>query len=284
MPTDTQVIRDALVKLDAALLVIDPLMAYLDDRVNAHRDQDIRRALAPLMRVADDTGAAVILVRHLTKGDSSNAVYRGGSIGIIGAARLGYAIAHDPHDDTRAVLAPTKANIAAMPTALAYRLVHDERHGCARIVWHGPVGYTATDLLRPPAEPDQTTEWLTGYLTDHDGQAPASEVFHAAEQAGIAARTLQRARSRARVITRREGFPSHTVWRLPSSPDASHATPSKAGATGTTGATGATGATRQTRPTDIGPCARCGGPTRRYGPDADGPTCTNCRNTRGRTA
>lgn len=280
LPTDTQVIRDALIKVDAALLVIDPLMAYLDGSVNAHRDQDIRRALAPLMRVADETGTAVVLVRHLTKGDSTNAVYRGGgSIGIIGAARLGYAVARDPGDEDRAVLAPTKANIAAMPQAIAYRLFHEDAHGCARIAWDGPVGYTAGDLLKPPTEADPTVEWLTSYLTDHDGQAPASEVLAAAEQAGIAGRTLQRVRSRAGVTARREGFPAHTVWRLPSSTDASgdtsHAKPPKGGATGTTGATGAT---------HIGPCARCGHPARRYGPNAEGPLCTTCRNSKGGTA
>src|SRR5690606_35188000 len=59
LPTDIELIRDALRQVDAALLVIDPLMAYLASSVNAHRDQDIRRALAPLMRAAEDAGVAV---------------------------------------------------------------------------------------------------------------------------------------------------------------------------------------------------------------------------------
>lgn len=287
LPTDTETIRDALVKLDAALLVIDPLMAYLDGNVNAHRDQDIRRALAPLMRVADETRTAVLLVRHLTKGDASNAVYRGGgSIGIIGAARLGYAIARDPNDEARAVLAATKANIAAMPQALAYHLEDDQRHGCARIEWDGPVGYTAGDLLKPPAEPDPTTEWLTAYLTEHEGQAPASEVLEAAEKAGIAERTLYRARTRAGVTTQRAGFQGPSMWWLPvAMPDGIGNPPSRQEASdGRAGRCGRTGMSEATQATDVGPCALCGSPVRRYGSNAEGPICGPCRDGPGGTA
>ncbi len=76
--------------------VVDPLTAYLGAEVNAHRDTDIRRALFPLGRLAEETGAAVLVVRHLNKGGSSNPLYRGGgSIGIIGAARSGLLVAKD---------------------------------------------------------------------------------------------------------------------------------------------------------------------------------------------
>ena len=66
-------------------------MAFLGATANSFRDQDVRRALAPLARLAETLGAAVIIVRHLTKNSAEgNPLYRGGaSIGIIGAARSG---------------------------------------------------------------------------------------------------------------------------------------------------------------------------------------------------
>src|ERR1051325_4108665 len=72
-------------RVAAVLVVVDPLMAYLAPSVNSWRDHDVRQALFPLAQVADVTGAAVLIIRHLTKG-TGPAIYRGGgSIGL-GAA------------------------------------------------------------------------------------------------------------------------------------------------------------------------------------------------------
>jgi hypothetical protein len=309
LPTDVDTIRDALLSVDGALLVIDPLMACLADNINAHKDQDVRRALAPLARAAEQTGTAVVIVRHLTKGDSDKALYRGGgSIGIIGAARIGYTVGRHPDDrdnSQRAVLAAVKANICSKPASLAYHLTGDETHGCARVDWEGEVPYTANDLVRTPnadrgAENDPAAQWLLDYLTDHDGEAPVDDIYAAGTTAGISERTLRRARTRAGVIAGRSGFPARAVWRLPSPAttghdggrtgrtDAEHdgehqsgrhpLSPGRTGRTGRTGQSGRTGRTDSTDPTVIGPCARCGRPTRRYGDDADGTLCTACTN------
>ncbi|MQA06643.1 MAG: AAA family ATPase [Streptosporangiales bacterium] len=299
LPTDTELVRDALRQVDAALLVIDPLMAYLAPSVNAHRDQDIRRALAPLMRAAEDAGAAVVLVRHLTKGDGASAIYRGGgSIGIIGAARLGFTVARhpdDPQNAGRAVIAGTKANITATPASLAYHLVDDPDNGCARVEWEGTVDYSADDLLRPPATTptggtqDTAAQWLTTYLTDQGGEAPLDDLLDAAREAGIPERTLYRSRTRAGVLSERTGYPARAVWRLstpPAETAGSAAAPDAggAGSTGGTGGTGSTGSTGRTETPAIGPCARCQRPTRRYGDHATGTLCAACRTSQGGTA
>jgi len=153
LPADLDAVEGMVKDKQAALVVVDPLMAFLSGQVDSHRDQDIRRVLASLGYMAARTGAAVVIVRHMNKGQGS-ALYRGsGSIGIIGAARAGLLVAPDPEDEDRRVLALTKSNLAKMPQALAYRLVDDERYSCARVVWDGVTSHTATDLLRPP-DPD----------------------------------------------------------------------------------------------------------------------------------
>jgi hypothetical protein len=84
----------------------------------------VRSLLLPLAKMADDTGAAVLVVRHMNKGGGQNALYRGGgSIGIIGAARAGILAAPDPQDESRRVVAVTKSNLAEMPPALTYRVL-----------------------------------------------------------------------------------------------------------------------------------------------------------------
>src|SRR5918997_427133 len=93
---DLDAIEAAIGRVGAALVVIDPLMAFLTGKTDSHKDQDIRRGLAPLAALAERKGAAVLLVRHLNKSAGGNALYRGGgSIGIIGAARAGLVVAPD---------------------------------------------------------------------------------------------------------------------------------------------------------------------------------------------
>jgi hypothetical protein len=117
----------------------------------------------------------------------------------------------------------TKSNLAAMPEALAYRLATDERHGVARIVWDGATGHTAADLLRvrrddpddQPTARSEAAEVLRVILAD--GPLPAREVKQLARDAGIAERTLDRAREEIGAVTRHEGFGkgSRWLWSLP---------------------------------------------------------------------
>src|SRR5438034_629662 len=78
LPQDVAWIAAAVKKVKAALVVIDPLMAYLAGEVNSHRDQDVRRGLHPLAHMAEQTGAAVVVIRHLNKVTGGNPLYRGG--------------------------------------------------------------------------------------------------------------------------------------------------------------------------------------------------------------
>jgi RecA-family ATPase len=48
IPRDIALIEQAISQIQASLVLMDPLMAYLAHNVNSFRDQDVRRALAPL--------------------------------------------------------------------------------------------------------------------------------------------------------------------------------------------------------------------------------------------
>src|SRR5438128_540885 len=63
-------------------------------------------------------------------------------------------VAPDPDDRALRVLACTKVNLAAPPTALRFALV-PEPSGVCRIDWRGPTDLQADDLLRPPAPADE---------------------------------------------------------------------------------------------------------------------------------
>src|SRR5207253_1056430 len=55
-------IEKAIATVDAKLVILDPLMSFLDDDVNANGDHQIRRSLAPFARLAERTGASFLVI------------------------------------------------------------------------------------------------------------------------------------------------------------------------------------------------------------------------------
>lgn len=116
-------LADAVARTGARLVVIDPIMAFLDRAVVTASDQSVRRALWPLAELAEVHRCTVLLVRHLTKSGKARSLYRGGgSIGIVGACRSALLAARDPLNPARCVLGHVKSNLAALAPSLAYEL------------------------------------------------------------------------------------------------------------------------------------------------------------------
>jgi AAA domain-containing protein len=229
LPRDLETLAAAVEGIRARLVVIDPLMAFLDPSINSFRDQDARATLAPLSRLAEATGAAVLNLRHLNKSAGGNALYRGGgSIGIIGAARSGLLAAKDPNDpEHQRVLASSKSNLGPPLPSLRYRLVVDESQTQPRVEWLGACDYTAGMLLAASGEEEKSgaleeaTAWLGELLAD--GPRPGGEIKRLATQAGISERTLGRAREQVCGKPERVGFGGamQSLWSLrPSEPPA----------------------------------------------------------------
>src|SRR5262249_22263555 len=78
LPWDLEMVEGLIREHEIVLVVIDPFLAYLGGEFDAHKDQDVRRCLHRLMALAQRTGAAIVLVRHLNKLNHSVALYRGG--------------------------------------------------------------------------------------------------------------------------------------------------------------------------------------------------------------
>lgn len=223
LPTDVGVLAGAVRSTGARLVVVDVLFAYLAGTVNTWRDSDVRVALAPLTNMAEETGCALLMIRHLNKTGTGPAVYRGGgSIGITGAARSVIAAAFDPHDEThqRRVLALVKSNVSVPPTSFAYGIGGDPMWACSRVDWLGTSNVTADELViwrpgsREGSQTDEAASWLQGVLSD--GPMSYQEVMTLARHEGFEPRTIQRAASRAGVAVKRVGVgrDHHSEWRL----------------------------------------------------------------------
>jgi len=215
---DLPLIEAAIVQLDARLVVIDPLMAYLGGETNSYRDQDVRAVLSPLARLAERYGVAIVVVRHFAKGATTKVLYKGGgSIGITGAVRAEMMVARDPEepDGPRRILAQTKSNLGPFPSALAFRL-ETTANEVAHIVWEGETHHTAEALVAAPPDRDE-----------RDAQSEAEEVLRhilaagridvatataEAKKAGVSERTLKRAKKTLGVVSERNGFGPGAVW------------------------------------------------------------------------
>jgi AAA domain len=224
IPEDIPLIEKGIRRVGAGLVVVDPLMAFFSSETNSHRDQDVRRTLAPLAGLAERTGACVLVVRHLNKAPGNNPLYRGGgSIGIIGAARMAFVVGKDPQDENRRVLASTKNNLAKPPKSLMFTLEEAES-GTVRVNWLGESEVSARQLLATPREEEHTdarseaVEFLNDTLAD--GPVPASDIIADADDAGISEKTLRRAKKLLGVVAYREGEAGKRgagrwLWKLP---------------------------------------------------------------------
>lgn len=228
LPTlaDLGAIETAIKTVDAKLVVVDPVMAYTG-RAETNSDSDVRSLLAGLAALAQRTGVAVLAVRHLNKSGGGNPLYRGGgSIAFIAAARVGLLVAADPDDPSgeSRVLAVTKSNLAKMPPALVYR-VNENANGVAYIQWLGETEHTAKTLLASVVDDDEKGALGEAkvFLADllEDGPVEVKHLKGEARNAGIAEKTLQRAKTALGVQAIKFGFgeTGYWTWSLPRNAD-----------------------------------------------------------------
>jgi hypothetical protein len=220
-PSNIDHLDQDIVDASAGLVVIDPVMSYLDAEISSNNDQQVRRALMPLAGLAEKTGAAIVLLRHLNKSSSSSALYRGGgSIGFVGVARSGLIVARDPDAPERVILASTKSNLGPPPPSLSFRLVGCD-NGAARVNWEGHSTHTAESLVKAPDNDgernahDEAVSFLYELLTPGVPMA-AREVWKQANEAGHARNTVLRAKNTIGVeVSKVRTLDGAWIWTLP---------------------------------------------------------------------
>jgi hypothetical protein len=221
LPSQLAMLDEALEVNSPRLLIIDPIMAFLDRKIHSGNEQSIRRALSPLAELAGKHRCAVILVRHMNKNASLRSMYRGGgSIGFNAACRSSWLFTDHPHDRSRLLLAQIKNNLADPQPTLAYRIV---RESCLppKLHWLGPTSLAADQLLGHNRKPDplfpreQAREFLTELF--QSGPQMTSTIWDAAKIQGHKKRTIQFARSDLGIRSLRvwNGEKQVNWWLLP---------------------------------------------------------------------
>lgn len=223
LPDDLWHIENAIVAVGARLLVIDPLLGYIGDTVNEYRDKEMRRAMMPIIAMAQRLRIAVVGLRHVTKAVAGNAKHRGlGAVTLTNLARSVLFAATDPDIPECNILAQSKTNLGPLVASLRYRLENCDNKQ-PRIAWEGVSQHTADSLNAQGSTPQERSELAEAeeFLRDAlaGGALLVTAVKRQARDANIAEMTLRRAKMSLRVISRK----AHTqdgqwTWELPPAP------------------------------------------------------------------
>jgi len=211
IPEDINLLAEKIGSSGARFVVIEPLVGYISLKANPHNDQQVRQALMPLVALAEETGAAILGVRHLNKQGGKQALYRGGgSIAMIGAARSGLIVAKNPDDPETRILACTKSNWGVLPKPWEYRLVSkfvvlDGSAKCdiGSIEWLGTIEIDADQLIadgaakQPGAQAE--AELFLAELLKH-GPMKSEAIYSAGKEHGHAKKTLHRASIKLEIV------------------------------------------------------------------------------------
>ena len=87
IPDDLDTVAEEMQRVGAKLLIVDPLVAHLPSEIDSHKDQSVRRALAPLYRLAQELNCAVVVCIHLNKAQGMQPLQRLSGSGHSGTPR-----------------------------------------------------------------------------------------------------------------------------------------------------------------------------------------------------
>lgn len=111
-------------RVNAKLLILDPLSAYIDSDINLNQAIDVRSSFRPLYEVTDRTGCTILVISHMNKLQGAASLYRtNGPIDVPGAVRSILSVSKRRHQkDKRAMvhikcLPPNIGTVSAEVTA-----------------------------------------------------------------------------------------------------------------------------------------------------------------------
>lgn len=239
LPSDTEKLKERIDKHQIDCVILDPASAHIGASI--YNDQEVRKALSPLSRIAWETDCAIILIHHTIKsvppgGNAMDAIGGSGG-GLRAVGRTAFIFGQSPNDEDERVLAPAKFNIGPWPTGVVFEMDEHEwaiqkANGDVKLINAGKLVYKHSDSKikaitvlesqrdghAKSASVDkkaEAAEWVTNYLAF--GTRKQSELAEDCVQQGHTFRTLRRAAEEIGIVKERRGFgkDGYWVWRLP---------------------------------------------------------------------
>lgn len=217
LPRDFDALETAIADNRVGLVILDAAKSAMSSKIDGNKDEEVRRFLEPMSRIADRHDCAFLGLVHFGKrqsADTGKLIL--GSAAWSQVARSVLSVAREDETglllvtNTKANLAPRVRTIEAtlesvqVPTATGPADV-------GRVMWGAESDRDARDLLRTDDdhhdsdERDEIAAVVIDFLESRGGSAPASEVLKATRAAGLNDGTVKNARKRIGVRTEKAG-------------------------------------------------------------------------------
>jgi len=215
-------IEEAVANVKPDLIIIDPIVAYIGGGLDMNQANKVRQPMQRLQQIAAKFKCAVVVVRHLNKGNGSKALYRGqGSIDFTASVRSEFLAVTDPENPTDRALHHTKCNLGKLIEPLGYTIENtDDDVGV--LLWTGAPSFNLEKALTHQTlsqdEADERNDVVDFLRVMLEGrEQAANDIKDAAKKEGFTDKQLRRARRALDVQIRYTGQGRNqlTYWRLP---------------------------------------------------------------------
>lgn len=253
LPSDLSELVRVINHVQAAVVILDPLLSRLDRALDTHKDAEVRQALEPLVGLAEACHVTVVGLIHVNKSASPDALTTlMASRAFAAVARSVLFVMTDPDDEAVRLLGMPKNNLGRTDLhSLSFRIVGAKVAETAegdvwtgQLEWLGETSRSIKDALESAAEStgDRTAtadaaDWLQDFL--QAGTQDSANVQQAGRKAGHSKNALQRARKRLAIVSDTRGFPRKAYWTLPTQWARSPGETSSNGSNGSNGPTDA---------------------------------------------
>jgi hypothetical protein len=208
---------------DVALLICDPVVTVVSG--DSHKNTEVRRALQPIVHLAQRLNCAVLGISHFSKGTAGTEPLERvtGSVAFGAIARVVLVAAKGAEGEPR-LFARAKSNIGPDGGGFAYELKQVMYEGIetCTVAWGEALEGTARQLLGDTeivadSPRDEAIIWLGNLLAN--GPLRVKYIKQEANGAGVQWRTLERAKTELGVLAERVTVGNtgvgHWEWRIP---------------------------------------------------------------------
>lgn len=203
-------LEEAIIKIKARLVVLDPIQGFLGAAVDMHRANEIRPLMKRVAVLAEKYHCAIILIGHMNKNSNGKSSYRGlGSIDFQAAARSVLIVGRIKDEPEIRVVCHVKSSLAPEGKSIAFRLDKD-----TGFEWIGEYDISADDLLSGDNRGQkihEAKEFLKEILVS--GSVAQTKVAEEAESRGIKKKTLWNAKKELEIESVKIG--NQWFWMLP---------------------------------------------------------------------
>jgi Bifunctional DNA primase/polymerase, N-terminal/AAA domain/Primase C terminal 1 (PriCT-1) len=227
-PTDLPELEQVVHETNARMLIVDPVAASLDMKLDSHKDRDVRLVLGRLAKLAERERLAVLLNAHLNKAPGSDPYLRvSGSVAFYNASRSVVTVTRDPAEpDWHRLVTQHKSNYGVLAPIQRWKFELVEIQSpsgpitVARMVYvEDADDISREDVLAPLASgPGKLLDAQAVIVAElGDGRRPSAEVKAVGVRQGHSERTIERAASELEVAIDEETTSSGrvTFWSLP---------------------------------------------------------------------